>query len=70
MDRFIIRSPSGQPVRSKVVSIQIAQIGNDKRAQAYLQKLDTDPDVGTLIDCTSSKFFITDFQRLRNPPLT
>lgn len=49
MDRFIVRG-----VRSKVVSIQIAQIGNDKRAQAYLQKLDTDPDVGSLIDCTSN----------------
>lgn len=38
-----------------MVAIQVAQIGNDKRAMAYLQKLDTDPDVGSLIDCTSSK---------------
>ncbi|KAF8451795.1 hypothetical protein BGX38DRAFT_465905 [Terfezia claveryi] len=49
LDRYVIRG-----VRSKVVSIQIAQIGNDKRAQAYLQKLDTDPDIGGLIDCTSN----------------
>lgn len=49
LDRFVIRG-----TRSKVVSIQIAQIGNDKRAQAYLQKLDTDPDIGSLIDCTSN----------------
>lgn len=49
LDPFVIKGK-----RSKVVSIQIAQIGNDKRAQAYLQKLDTDPDIGSLIDCTSN----------------
>ncbi|KAF8421056.1 hypothetical protein EV426DRAFT_610531 [Tirmania nivea] len=49
LDRFVIGG-----VRSKVVSIQIAQIGNDKKAQAYLHKIDTDPDIGSLIDCTSN----------------
>lgn len=54
MDKFLFRNAQGQMVHSKVVSIQIAQIGNDKRAMAYLQKLDSDPDVGSLIDCTSN----------------
>ncbi|KAI5810979.1 hypothetical protein DFH27DRAFT_507090 [Peziza echinospora] len=54
MDKFVMRGPDGRNLRSKVVSIQIAQIGNDKRAMSYLQKLDSDPEVGGLIDCTSN----------------
>jgi len=54
MDRFYIKGADGQLVRSKILSIQIAQIGNDKRAQSYLQQLDTDQHVGGLIDCTSN----------------
>jgi hypothetical protein len=29
------------------------QVGRDQRAQAFLEKLDTDPAVGDSIDCTS-----------------
>jgi hypothetical protein len=29
------------------------QVGKDQRAQAFLSRLDTDPDVGGSIDCTS-----------------
>lgn len=38
----------------QVVSFQIAQVGNDQAAQKFLAELDNDPDVGSLIDCTSS----------------
>ena len=38
------------------VAFQFAQVGNDKTATAFLQKLDKDPQIGHLIDCTSSKF--------------
>jgi hypothetical protein len=35
-------------------SYQFAQIGNDLKAQKYLEELDNDPFLGSIIDCTSS----------------
>ena len=37
------------------VSFQFAQVGNDQMAREFLGELDSDPRVGSLIDCTSSK---------------
>lgn len=39
------------------VSYQIAQVGNDRAATEWLASLDNDPDIGQLVDVTSSKFF-------------
>ncbi|KAA6408511.1 MAG: transcription factor [Lasallia pustulata] len=36
------------------VSFQFAQVGNDQQATAFLAKLDNDPEVGSLVDCTSN----------------
>lgn len=36
------------------ISLQFAQVGNDQKAREFLAKLDSDPQVGQLIDCTSS----------------
>jgi hypothetical protein len=36
------------------VAFQIAQVGNDQDARKFLAKLDSDPVVGGLVDCTSS----------------
>ena len=38
------------------VAFQFAQVGNDSTATKFLQKLDKDPQIGHLVDCTSSKF--------------
>lgn len=38
------------------VSFQFAQVGSDETATTFLQRLDKDPDIGHLIDCTSGKF--------------
>ena len=38
------------------VAFQFAQVGNDTTARAFLGKLDEDPEVGPMVDCTSSKF--------------
>ena len=38
------------------VAFQFVQVGNDPTATKFLQKLDKDPQVGHLVDCTSSKF--------------
>jgi hypothetical protein len=37
------------------VAFQFAQVGNDLKAREYLSQLDQHPEVGDLIDCTSSK---------------
>ncbi|QDS77455.1 hypothetical protein FKW77_006918 [Venturia effusa] len=36
------------------VSFQFAQVGNDQKAREFLGKLDEDPSIGQLIDCTSN----------------
>ena len=40
------------------VSFQFAQVGNDESAKNFLAKLDSDPEIGSLIDCTSSMPFL------------
>jgi hypothetical protein len=40
---------------SGAVSFQFAQVGNDLKARDFLSKLDEDPEVGPLVDSTSSK---------------
>ena len=37
------------------VAFQFAQVGTDLHARNFLSKLDEDPSVGNMIDCTSSK---------------
>lgn len=37
------------------ISFQFAQVGNDQKAREFLARLDSDPQVGALVDCTSSK---------------
>ncbi|GAA5854216.1 hypothetical protein JCM9279_006182 [Rhodotorula babjevae] len=39
---------------SDALSIQIAQIGNDSGARAFLEEIDEHPVIGDLVDCTSS----------------
>ena len=36
------------------IAFQFAQVGNDVRAREFLGKLDTDPTVGNMVDCTSN----------------
>jgi D-lyxose ketol-isomerase len=37
------------------INFEFAQVGNDEAARNFLSKLDNDPMVGSLVDCTSSK---------------
>ena len=39
------------------VSFQFAQVGNDQEARKFLAKLDEEPGIGDMIDCTSSKAY-------------
>ena len=36
------------------LSLSIAQVGNDLKARAFLEELDSDPRIGSMIDCTSN----------------
>ena len=45
---------SGQPLGTGAVAFQFAQVGNDQGATEFLAKLDNDPQVGSMVDCTSS----------------
>ncbi|CAN6662699.1 hypothetical protein TRVA0_034S00936 [Trichomonascus vanleenenianus] len=36
------------------VAFQFAQVGNDMKAREFLSKLDTDREVGSMVDCTSN----------------
>lgn len=40
---------------SGAISFQFAQVGKDTKARDFLGKLDCDPGIGQLIDCTSCK---------------
>ena len=37
------------------IAFQFAQVGNDTKATEFLAKLDNDPKIGSMVDCTSSK---------------
>lgn len=41
------------------VAFQFAQVGNDLKAREFLSKLDEEPGIGELVDCTSSKSLLT-----------
>jgi len=38
------------------VAFEFAQVGNDEMAKKFLAKLDEDPQIGPMVDCTSSMF--------------
>ena len=43
------------PCGAGAVSFQFAQVGSDKEVQSFLRRLDCDPQIGHLIDCTCGK---------------
>lgn len=54
-----VRDAIQQASRSRygpgAIAFQFAQVGNDQQAREFLGKLDSDPTVGSMVDCTSSK---------------
>ena len=59
----VVKSTAASLSRSKygigAVSYQIAQVGNDDAASKWLEALDNDPEIGHLIDVTSSECPLT-----------
>ncbi|QIW95309.1 hypothetical protein AMS68_000827 [Peltaster fructicola] len=44
----------GGPLGENAIAFEIAQVGNDQKATEFLAKLDNDPQLGRMIDCTSN----------------
>jgi hypothetical protein len=40
------------------LAFQFAQVGNDLKAREFLSKLDEEPSIGDIIDCTSSTYHV------------
>jgi hypothetical protein len=58
----IISNASGELARNPrygkgALAFQFAQVGNDLKAREFLSKLDEEPSIGDIIDCTSSTLF-------------
>ncbi|OKL59153.1 hypothetical protein UA08_05958 [Talaromyces atroroseus] len=51
------------------VAFQFAQVGTDLHARNFLSKMDEDPSIGNLIDCTSSFEVEQDEMSRANPPI-
>ena len=51
------------------VSFQFAQVGNDLRAREFLGKLDVEPGIGELVDCTSNFEVEQDEMSQMQPPV-
>ncbi|GAA5904391.1 hypothetical protein JCM8208_004182 [Rhodotorula glutinis] len=57
------------PYTPDAVSFQLAQVGNDQDARAFLEFIDTHPQVGSLVDCTSNYEVECDDMSKANPPV-
>lgn len=51
------------------MSVQLAQVGNDLKARKFLEEIDTHPQVGPLVDCTSNFENEADNMAKANPPV-
>ncbi|KAI4716157.1 hypothetical protein E4T48_07643 [Aureobasidium sp. EXF-10727] len=52
--RYAIQEASNSQYGRGALAFQFAQVGNDEKAREFLGKLDDDPTVGQLVDCTSN----------------
>lgn len=50
--RYAVNSTSN--LGPGAVAFQFAQVGNDQKATEFLGKLDSDPQIGSMVDCTSN----------------
>lgn len=58
--RYASRELSRNPRYGQgAISFQFAQVGDDVKAREFLSRLDSDPEIGHLVDCTSSKHLAT-----------
>jgi len=69
----IVTNASTELQRSRygkgALAFQFAQVGNDLKAQEFLGKLDEDPTIGDIIDCTSNYEVESAEMARANPPV-
>ncbi|KAF2148235.1 hypothetical protein K461DRAFT_232990, partial [Myriangium duriaei CBS 260.36] len=67
--RDAVGEASRSPFGTGAIAFQFAQVGNDQTAREFLGKLDADPTVGSMVDCTSN--FETESEEMAraNPPV-
>ncbi|KIV93229.1 hypothetical protein, variant [Exophiala mesophila] len=70
----IIRNASDELARNPrygkgALAFQFAQVGNDLKAREFLSKLDEEPSIGDIIDCTSNYEVEADEMSRANPPV-
>lgn len=69
----IMKAASDELQRTKygkgALAFQFAQVGDDLKARDFLGKLDEDPSIGDIIDCTSNYEVEADEMKKANPPV-
>jgi len=69
--RYALSQTQTQGQGQGAIAFEFAQVGNDQKATEFLAKLDNDPQIGRMVDCTSSKFRGARCElRLTNPDQT
>lgn len=56
---YVVDEVSRSQYGRGAIAFQFCQVGSDVQARQFLSELDEDPKVGSLVDCTSSKFLIS-----------
>lgn len=54
--RYAVQEAGRSQYGQGAIAFQFAQVGNDEKAREFLGKLDSDPAVGAMVDCTSSEY--------------
>ncbi|KAF4553852.1 Hypothetical protein D9617_6g095850 [Elsinoe fawcettii] len=67
--RDAVNEASRSPLGNGAIAFQFAQVGNDQTAREFLGKLDADPAVGPMVDCTSNYETESEEMLRANPPV-
>ncbi|KAF2225746.1 hypothetical protein BDZ85DRAFT_186708, partial [Elsinoe ampelina] len=67
--RDAVNEAGRSPLGTGAIAFQFAQVGNDQTAREFLGKLDADPAVGPMVDCTSNYETESEEMLRANPPV-
>ncbi|GAB7347129.1 hypothetical protein MBLNU459_g3253t1 [Dothideomycetes sp. NU459] len=67
--RYAVQEVSRSQFGPGALAFQFAQVGNDEKAREFLSKLDQDPTVGAMVDCTSNYENESAEMARANPPV-
>ncbi|GAA5869547.1 hypothetical protein JCM1840_004454 [Sporobolomyces johnsonii] len=64
-----VRTLASTRYGADAISLQLAQVGNDMKARAFLEEIDVHPEVGPMVDTTSNFEQEADDMSKANPPV-